>query len=174
MASNSFQIVFSSVSQDFYRRKKIQFTKTRLNGKSLAQRRTKKYMKSKRFMKKKLIFIILIACWLTFGCSSQADREAFLEEYIRVADEIVRTVDANPTSEGVKQAQDYLDSKKNSLKSKFDAGKNSDNDAEMARKFSVIVAGQIRKIGDLSVKHQNLQNDLDNLTRDFGEFLLKN
>ena len=108
-----------------------------------------------------------------FGCHSQANRTAFLEEYLTVADEIVRMVDSNPTTEGVKQAQTYLDSKKVSLKTKFEAGKKESPDKEMMEKFSVIITGQVAKVSKLPEKHPVLKNELENLARDFGEFLLK-
>jgi len=124
-------------------------------------------------MKEKIIVSISAICLLIAGCSSQKNREAFLEEYIAVSDEIVRMVDANPTAEGVKQARSYLDSKKASLKSKFAAGKNDGDDKEMQHKFGVIVTGQLRKVGQLSEKHPTVKNEMENLTKDFGDFLLK-
>lgn len=122
-------------------------------------------------MTKKLSIVILVICFLMIGCKK--NREAFLEEHITVADEIVRIVDSKPTSEGIEDAKVYLDSKKSSLKSKFDAGKNDGKDAEMEQKFAVILAGNIGKIQKLSEKHPNIKNEVTALTEDFGEFLLK-
>ncbi|MGI9069482.1 MAG: hypothetical protein ACR2HX_24140 [Pyrinomonadaceae bacterium] len=122
-------------------------------------------------MKIKVIIAIGTICLLMAGCKS--GREAFLEEYMMVADEIVRLVDTNPTAAGVAQAQAYLDSKKASLKSKFNAGKSAGQDKEMENKFRVIVPSYLKKVAGLSEKHPNLKTELDSLTEDFGEFLLK-
>jgi hypothetical protein len=122
-------------------------------------------------MKIKIIIVISAVCLLTQGC--QSSRKAFLEEYITVSDEIVRMVDANPTTEGVKRAQGYLDSKKASLKSKFVAGSKEGSDKDMEEKFRVIVPSYLGRVAKLSEKHPNVKNELDNLTKDFGEFLLK-
>ena len=122
-------------------------------------------------MKTKVLIVIGTICLLMAGCKDS--REAFLEEYITTADEIVRIVDANPTTAGVTQAQAYLDSKKASLKSKFDAGKHAGHDQEMEDKFLVIVPACVKKVDSLSEKHPNLKSQLDSLSKDFGDFLLK-
>lgn len=122
-------------------------------------------------MRKKIAVVFLTVCLLMIGCKSS--REAFLEEYITVSDEIVRMVEANPTAESVKQAQIYLDSKKSSLKSKFTAGSKEGADKTMEDKFRVILSGQTAKITKLAEKHPALKSDLDSLIKDFGTFLLK-
>ena len=101
-------------------------------------------------MKKKIIAAISALCLLAAGCGSQKNREAFLEEYIKATDEIVRIVDANPTTAGVKQAQSYLDSQKTSLKSKFAAGKSDSSNPEMQQKFIDVSTEQMTKVFRLS------------------------
>ncbi len=122
-------------------------------------------------MKTKIIIVVSTICLLKLGCRS--NRESFLEEYITVSDEVVRIVNANPTAEGVKQAQDYLDSKKASLKSKFEAGSKECPDKDMEDKFRVIIPAKLRAVSGLSDKHDNIKDPLDKLTEDFGTFLLK-
>lgn len=124
-------------------------------------------------MTKKILIIISVTCLLMLGCKSGGNREAFLEQQSAVANEIVRIVDAKPTAEGVKQAQDYLNSQKASLKSKFDAGKKESNNAENQERFLKVVTYNMEQVGKLSKKYPNLKADLDNLSGEFSEFLLK-
>ena len=93
----------------------------------------------KENVKKKIIIVIPTVCLLVLGC--KAVQEDFLKEYVTVSKEIVRIVDANPTAEGVKQAQNYLDSKKTLLKSKFVANDRKSSGKDTEDKFRVIVLG---------------------------------
>jgi len=90
-------------------------------------------------MNKKIIIVIPAICLLMLG--SKRKQETFLEEYVSVSEEIVRIMDANPTAEGVKEAQNYLDSKKASLKSKFAADTQENTEEDLEDKFRVIVLG---------------------------------
>jgi len=94
---------------------------------------------TKENMKRKIIIVIPTVCLLVLGCKNS--QENFLEEYVIVSKEIVRIVDANPTAEGVKQAQSYLDSKKASLKSKSAAHDRENSNKDIEDNFRVIVPG---------------------------------
>ena len=90
-------------------------------------------------MRNKIVIVIPAICLLMLG--GKRNREILLEEYKTISEELVRIIDANPTAEGVMQAQDYLDSKKDSLKSKFAANGQQNSYKNVEDKFRVIVPG---------------------------------
>lgn len=119
-----------------------------------------------------LTITILAVCLVIFACKD--NREAFLEEYLETAEEIVKIVNSTPTKEGVAKADQFLNTKKPSLKSKFDKGKSQgEMDEKTKERWLKVVDLQIRKLEDLATKHPTLKPELDKLTVNFSDFLMK-
>ena len=65
--------------------------------------------------------LVALFCLTFTGCSSKdAEINSFLTEWDAVTNEIVRKIDANPSSAGVDDAQKTWDEKKAGLKAKWD------------------------------------------------------
>jgi len=64
--------------------------------------------------------LVVLFCLTFVGCSKDAEINSFLTEWESVTNEIVRKIDANPSSAGIDEAQKTWDEKKVGLKGKWD------------------------------------------------------
>jgi hypothetical protein len=71
-------------------------------------------------MKKLSIITTFLICLAFAGCGTNKDADvgAFISETDKLASDIVKTVNANPSQTGLDQAQKMLDAKKTELKNK--------------------------------------------------------
>jgi hypothetical protein len=76
-------------------------------------------------MKKIIVFSLLVFCLGMTGCSKDAEIEAFIKEMDGVTKDIVSKLDADPTADGVDDAQKAFDARKGELKAKWDAIKDA-------------------------------------------------
>jgi hypothetical protein len=66
--------------------------------------------------------IVLLLCLSFAGCGNKdAEVSSFTSDFEKVTDEIVAKIEANPTAQGVDEAQAILDGRKADLKSKWAA-----------------------------------------------------
>ncbi|HEY8561214.1 MAG TPA: hypothetical protein VIL74_12635 [Pyrinomonadaceae bacterium] len=90
-------------------------------------------------MKKIALFLTLALCLGLTACSKDAEVQSFIDEFDSTTKEMVAKIEANPSSAGIDEAQKVFDSKKASLKGKFDAIKDARGaqvSAEMQKKLS--------------------------------------
>lgn len=82
-------------------------------------------------MLQKILIAVFLAATLVFtACSRDNDFNAFMSDFDKLTDDIVKKVNDNPTSAGIDEAQKILDSKKVEMKKKID-------DLKTARGFQV-------------------------------------
>lgn len=108
--------------------------------------------------KKIAIAVLAFVCLSMAGCSKDADVTAFITEFDTVTNEIVKKVDASPTSAGVDDAQKYFDSKKGDLQVKWDAIKTAAQarvSKEVMENLNKSVTKNTSAIGGLATKHMS-------------------
>lgn len=76
-------------------------------------------------MRKLTIILLAVFALGLVGCNKDAEIESFLTEFESTTAEMVKKIDANPTSAGVDDAQKAFTAKKPTLQEKFDAIKNA-------------------------------------------------
>lgn len=75
---------------------------------------------------KNLTLMALLVCCIALGaCNKDAEVEAFITEFDTTTSEMVAKINDNPSSAGIDEAQKVFESKKSSLKAKFDTFKNA-------------------------------------------------
>src|SRR4051812_25334731 len=76
--------------------------------------------------RKSICLLLVVACLVIVGCGKKdAQINSFVTEINTFTDELVKKVESSPNaSDGVDEAQKYMDSRKADLKSKFDSVKN--------------------------------------------------
>jgi Tfp pilus assembly protein PilP len=117
----------------------------------------------------------VLACLALVGCGKKDDQiNAYVNEINTFTDELVKKVDSAPTpSQGVDDAQKYMDSRKADLKEKFNSVKNiGENQVseETKKKMQESFYNDGMKMGQLMVKHgQNpeVSSKLKKLIEDF-------
>lgn len=123
-------------------------------------------------MKKATLLIISLLCLAVFGCGNKdAEFRAFTGEFERVTNDITAKIEADPTADGVEEAQAILDGRKADLKSKWAAikdargiqvGAETQKDFEEGMKRSSDkITGTLEKINDPEAitKYQKLIQD---------------
>jgi hypothetical protein len=108
--------------------------------------------------KKIAVAVLVFVCLSMAGCSKDGDVNAFISEFDTVTNEIVKKVDANPSSAGVDDAQKYFDSKKADLQTKWDAIKNAAQarvSKEVMENLNKSVTKNTSAIGGLATKHMS-------------------
>lgn len=107
-------------------------------------------------MKKTTLFLMVLLCLGLAGCSKDAEINAFITEFDAVTKDIVSKIDANPSAAGIDDAQKSFDSKKASLKAKWDAIKGAVGfqvSADAKKKLEDSVANNMKSIMDVSTKN---------------------
>lgn len=105
-------------------------------------------------MKKILPFLIVFVCIL--GCSKDAEIDAFITEFDAATKDIVAKIDANPSAAGIDEAQKSFDSKKASLRTKWDGIKDAVGmqvSADTKKKLEDSVTNNMKSLMDVSMKH---------------------
>ena len=107
-------------------------------------------------MKKVTLPLIVLLCLALFGCSKDAESNAFITEFDAVTKDITTKIDANPTAEGIDEAQKAFDAKKASLTEKWNDIKDAVSfqvSADTKKKLEDSVANNTKALIDVSTKH---------------------
>ena len=109
-------------------------------------------------MKKIALFLMVVFCLGLTGCSKDAQVQTFIDEFDATTKEMVAKIEANPSSAGIDEAQKVFDSKKASLKEKFDAIKNARGaqvSSEMQKKLSDSSMNNGKMLSDAITKNSS-------------------
>lgn len=125
--------------------------------------------------KKPVGVLLILACLALAGCGKKDDQiNSFVNEINTFTDELVKKVDSAATpSEGVDEAQKFMDSRKADLKAKFDSVKNiGENQVseETKKKMQDSFYQDGVKVGQLQAKYGSdpaVSTKLKKLTQDF-------
>jgi Tfp pilus assembly protein PilP len=125
--------------------------------------------------RKPVCLLIVLACLALVGCGKKDDQiNSFVNEINTFTDELVKKVESAPTpSQGVDDAQKFMDSRKADLKSKFDSVKNiGENQVseETKKKMQESFYNDGMKVGQLQTKYGSdpaVRTKLQKLTQDF-------
>ncbi|HEX8250638.1 MAG TPA: hypothetical protein VF599_20865 [Pyrinomonadaceae bacterium] len=109
-------------------------------------------------MKTTILGILLLMVLAFAGCGSNKDTEvnAFVADTDKLAGQIVTKVNANPTANGIDEAQKILDKQKSDLKARYDKLKELrgyELSEAVMKKFTDSVAKNIETIGGLQIQH---------------------
>lgn len=107
-------------------------------------------------MKKVTLPLIALLCLALVGCSKDAEINAFITEFDAVTKDITTKIDANPSAEGIDEAQKAFDSKKASLTEKWNGIKDAVGfqvSADTKKKLEDSVANNTKSLIDVSSKH---------------------
>jgi outer membrane murein-binding lipoprotein Lpp len=113
--------------------------------------------------------MLVLACLaLLAGCGKKDDQiNSFISDVNSFTDELVKKVDAAPNpSQGLDDAQNYLDSRKSEIKGKFDSIKN------IGEKLQDNMFQDGMKVGQLTAKYGSdpeLSPKVKKLTQDFQD-----
>lgn len=130
-------------------------------------------------MYKQLAVTALFAlfCFLLAGCSKDAEFNAFIAEFEAVSNDIVKTIEKNPTAGGVDEAQKAFNAKKPGLKEKFDSIKTARGmqvSESVQKKFMDSVTKNLSDVAGLQVKYMSqsmgdavFKSKLDTLIKDY-------
>jgi|SRR5215203_2120834 len=120
-------------------------------------------------MKKIALFLLVVFCLGLTGCSKDAEVNAFITENHAVIDEMVKKIDANPSEDGVDEAQKAFDAKKAGLKAKWDAIKDARGaqvSSDVQKKLNDSVTADMKMLTDVQMKHsQKLATDGDAMNK---------
>ena len=127
--------------------------------------------------RKPVCLLIVLACLAIVGCGKKDDQiNSFVTEINTFTDELVKKVEsASSPSEGVDDAQKYMDSRKADLRAKFDSVKNiGENQVseETKKKMQDSFYQDGVKVGQLTAKYGSdpaVRTKLQKLTQDFLE-----
>ncbi len=127
--------------------------------------------------RKPICLLIVLACLAIVGCGKKDDQiNSFVNEINSFTDELVKKVEDGATpSEGVDEAQKYMDSRKADLRAKFDSVKNiGENQVseETKKKMQDSFYQDGVKVGQLTAKYGSdpaVKTKLQKLTQDFLE-----
>jgi hypothetical protein len=73
-------------------------------------------------MFRKVVPVLLIALVLALaGCKKDSEVTGFIKDFDALTDDMVKTINASPTSAGIDEAQKKLDAKKADLKTRLNA-----------------------------------------------------
>ena len=125
--------------------------------------------------RKSICLLLVAACLVIVGCGKKDDQiNSFVTEINTFTDELVKKVETAPNpSDGVDEAQKYMDSRKADLKSKFDSVKNiGENQVseETKKKMQDSFYQDGVKVGQLQAKYGSdaaVKTKLQKLTQDF-------
>lgn len=124
-------------------------------------------------MKKSLLGLLVLVVMGLTACSSlnkDAEVNAFVSDMDKLAADIVRTVDENPSD--IDKAQQILDSRKGDLKTQFDKLKNI-REGQLSKETSKRLIDSVEKntesVGSLQIKYADKSVD----DSKFGEKLRK-
>jgi Tfp pilus assembly protein PilP len=127
--------------------------------------------------RKHISLLVVLACLAIVGCGKKDDQiNSFVNEINTFTDELVKKVESAPTpSEGVDEAQKFMDSRKADLKEKFNSvkgiGENQVSE-ETKKKMSESFYNDGVKVGQLQAKYGSdpaVKTKLQKLTQDFLE-----
>lgn len=124
-------------------------------------------------MKKSLLGLLVLVVMGLAACSSlnkDAEVNAFVSDMDKLAADIVRTVDENPSD--IDKAQQILDSRKGDLKTQFDKLKNireGQLSTETSKRLIDSVEKNTESVGSLQIKYADKSVD----DSKFGEKLRK-
>jgi len=107
-------------------------------------------------MKNVALFLILVFCIGLTGCSKDAEANAFITEFDSTTKELISKIDADPSADGIDNAQKTYDGKKASLKAKWDAIKDAAEfqvSADTKKKLEDTVKKNMNDLVAVSSKH---------------------
>jgi len=115
-------------------------------------------------MKKIALFLLVVFCLGLTGCANKdAEVNAFMTENSVVIKDIVAKIDADPSEEGVAEAQKSFDAKKAGLKAKWDAIKDARGaqvSKDVVKKLEDSMKEDMKLLTDVQQKHsQKLATD---------------
>lgn len=120
-------------------------------------------------MKKITLFLMLAMAIFAFGCSKDAEVDAFITENNAVMKDITTKIDANPSAAGVDDAQKSFDAKKDGLKTKWNAIKEARGaqvSSDMQKKLNDSIEANNKMLMDVSEKHAvSIATDGDGATK---------
>ncbi|PYS52756.1 MAG: hypothetical protein DMF68_00905 [Acidobacteria bacterium] len=128
--------------------------------------------------RKSISLVLVLACLaLLAGCGKKDDQiSTFISDVNSFTDELVKKVDAAPNpSQGLDDAQSYLDSRKSEIKGKFDSIKNiGENQVteDTKKKLQENMFQDGMKVGQLTAKYGSdpeLSPKVKKLTQDFQD-----
>lgn len=125
--------------------------------------------------RKPVCLLIVLACLALAGCGKKDDQiNSFVNEINTFTDELVKKVESAPNpSQGVDDAQKFMDSRKADLKEKFNSVKNiGENQVseETKKKMQESFYNDGMKVGQLQTKYGSdpaVRTKLTKLTQDF-------
>jgi len=128
--------------------------------------------------RKPISLLLVLACLaMLAGCGKKDDQiSTFISDINSFTDELVKKVDAAPNpSQGLDDAQKYLDSRKSEIKGKFDSIKNiGENQVseDTKKKLQENMFQDGMKVGQLTAKYGSdpaLSPKVQKLTQDFQD-----
>lgn len=133
------------------------------------------------YRKLSCLSLAVILCALSVACKRDADVGAVVDELNSFTAEVVKRVDANPTSAGVDDAQKYFDSRKEEMKGKLASIKNvreAQVSEETKKKMLEGFTNNVKNVSMLQVKYMNqsmrdpaLRTKLQKLAQDYTALL---
>lgn len=130
-------------------------------------------------MKKVTFVFFVLFCLASFGCSKDAEVDAFIAENDAVMKDITTKIDANPTSSGVDDAQKSFDARKDTLKSKWNAIKDARGaqvSADTEKKLNDSMANNMKLLTETAAKNalklatdEDAANKFKKLMNDYGD-----
>ncbi len=128
-------------------------------------------------MKKTFLFGAVLLCLTLAGCGNKdAEFTAFTTEFEQVTNEMIAKVDADPTADGVDEAQKFLDGKKAGLKTKWEVIKDVRGvqvGEETRKKFEDGIKRSSEKVTGVLTKIQDPEamTKYQTLVKDWGEII---
>lgn len=133
------------------------------------------------YRKLSCLSLALVVCILSLACKRDEDVGKVVDELNAFTAEVVKRVDANPTSAGVDDAQKYFDSRKDEMKDKLASIKNvreAQVTEETKKKMLESFTNNVMSVSKLQIKYMNqsmrdpaLRGKLEKLSKDYNALL---
>jgi hypothetical protein len=122
-------------------------------------------------------FMLTVAILSVAGCKKDDEINSVMTDIHSVTDEIVKTIDAAPTADGVGAAQRIFDAKRKDLQAKWDGIKGARGfqvSKETQEKMQASYLKDFTAMKSLELKHMSVQNSefktrLAKLIKDWGD-----
>jgi hypothetical protein len=129
-------------------------------------------------MKKTLALgMLLLLCLSLIGCGNKdTEVKSFTSDFEKVTNEIAAKVEANPTAQGIDEAQALLDGKKTDLKSKWAAIKDARGaqlSADVKKNLEDAMKRSAEKMANLAAKISDPESapKFEKLMKDWGDIV---